>query len=76
MFEIEQFTPIINPPECCILAVGAMNREFVPDENDEPKAVTRMKLTLAFDHRIVDGAPAARFLQSVKHYIEYPEMLI
>lgn len=76
MFEIEQFTPIINPPECCILAVGAMKKEFVPDESNLPKLVTTMKLTLAFDHRIVDGAPAAKFLQSIKHYIEYPEMLI
>ncbi len=76
MFEIEQFTPIINPPECCILAVGAMKKEFVPDESNLPKLITTMKLTLAFDHRIVDGAPAAKFLQSIKHYIEYPEMLI
>lgn len=76
MFEIEQFTPIINPPECCILAVGAMKKEFVPDESNMPKFITTMKLTLAFDHRIVDGAPAAKFLQSIKHYIEYPEMLM
>jgi len=76
MFEIEQFIPIINPPECCILAVGAMKKEFVPDESNLPKLITTMKLTLSFDHRIVDGAPAAKFLQSIKHYIEYPEMLI
>jgi pyruvate dehydrogenase E2 component (dihydrolipoamide acetyltransferase) len=76
MFDIEQFTPVINPPECCILAVGAMKKEFVPDESNQPKLATTMKLTLAFDHRIVDGAPAAKFLQSIKHYIEYPEMLI
>ncbi|MDX1359064.1 MAG: dihydrolipoamide acetyltransferase family protein [Clostridia bacterium] len=76
MYEIEQFTPIINPPECCILAVGAMKKEFVPDESDLPKLVTTMKLTLAFDHRIVDGAPAAKFLQSIKRYIEFPEMLM
>lgn len=76
MFEIEQFVPIINPPECCILAVGAMKKEFVPDENDEPMLVTTMKLTLVFDHRIVDGAPAAKFLQSVKNYIECPELLL
>jgi pyruvate dehydrogenase E2 component (dihydrolipoamide acetyltransferase) len=76
MYEIEQFTPIINPPECCILAVGAMKKEFVPDESDLPKLVTTMKLTLAFDHRIVDGAPAAKFLQSIKRYIEFPEMMM
>ncbi|MBN2882021.1 MAG: 2-oxo acid dehydrogenase subunit E2 [Clostridia bacterium] len=76
MFEIEQFTPIINPPECCILAVGAMKKEFVPDESNQPMLITTMKLTLVFDHRIVDGAPAAKFLQSIKHHLEYPEMLI
>lgn len=76
MFEIEQFVPVINPPECCILAVGAMKRGFVPGENDAPLAVTNMKLTLVFDHRIVDGAPAAKFLQSVKNYVECPEMLL
>ena len=76
MFEIEEFTPIINPPECCILAVGAMKKVFVPDEQERPKLVTEMKLTLVFDHRIVDGAPAAKFLQCVKHYIECPEFLL
>jgi pyruvate dehydrogenase E2 component (dihydrolipoamide acetyltransferase) len=53
-----------------------MKKEFVPDESNLPKLITAMKLTLAFDHRIVDGAPAAKFLQSIKRYIEYPEMLI
>jgi pyruvate dehydrogenase E2 component (dihydrolipoamide acetyltransferase) len=72
MFEIEQFTPIINPPECCILAAGAIVREPVVDENDNIKAASRMQLTLVFDHRIVDGAPGARFLQRVKHLIEWP----
>lgn len=72
MFEIEQFTPLINPPECCILAVGAIVREPVVDEDDNIKVASRIQLTLAFDHRIVDGAPAARFLQRVKYLIEWP----
>ena len=76
MFEIEQFVPVINPPECCIMAVGSMKKEFVPDENDQPVLATTMKLTLVFDHRIVDGAPAAKFLQSVKNFIECPELLL
>ncbi len=76
MFEIEQFVPIINPPECCILAIGSMKKEFVPDENDLPKLITAVKLTLVFDHKIVDGAPAARFLQAIKRYVECPELLI
>jgi pyruvate dehydrogenase E2 component (dihydrolipoamide acetyltransferase) len=72
MYEIEQFTPIINPPECCILAVGAIVRQAVPDEDDKIVVRSRMQLTLAFDHRMVDGAPAAKFLQTVKHMIENP----
>jgi len=76
MFEIEQFVPVINPPECAILAVGAMKREFVPDEEDRPIVVTNMKMTLVFDHRIVDGAPAAKFLQRVKSCVECAELLL
>jgi pyruvate dehydrogenase E2 component (dihydrolipoamide acetyltransferase) len=76
MYEIEQFTPIINPPECCILAIGAIKKEFVPDDEMNPVLATVMQMTLVFDHRILDGAPAARFLQKVKHYIECPELLL
>jgi pyruvate dehydrogenase E2 component (dihydrolipoamide acetyltransferase) len=73
MFEVEQFTPIINPPECCILAVGAIVRKpVVLKETDTVAIAHRMQLTLVFDHRMVDGAPAARFLQRVKHLIEFP----
>lgn len=72
MFEIENFTPIINPPECCILALGSIIREPVVGENDIIEIKSRMQLTLVFDHRIVDGAPAAKFLQRVKHLVEWP----
>lgn len=76
MFGVEEFGPIINPPECCILGVGALKKEFVPDENDQPKLTTTFKMTLVFDHRIVDGAPAARFLKTLKEFVEMPELLI
>jgi pyruvate dehydrogenase E2 component (dihydrolipoamide acetyltransferase) len=69
MFEIEQFDAIINPPQGCILAVGAIVREPVVD-GDAVVAGERMQLTLSFDHRLVDGALAARFLQRVKHLAE------
>jgi len=73
MFEIEQFIPIIKPPECAILGVGAIVREPVVAEDGETVAARpRLSLTLAFDHRIVDGAPAARFLQRIKHLAEWP----
>jgi len=71
MFEIEQFDAIINPPECAILAVGAIVRAPAVC-GDEIVISSRMQLTLSFDHRVVDGAPAARFLQRVKHLVEAP----
>ena len=76
MFEIENFTPIINPPECCILSMGAIVREPVVAEDDTIVIQPRMQLTLVFDHRIVDGAPAARFLRRVKQLTEYPIELL
>jgi pyruvate dehydrogenase E2 component (dihydrolipoamide acetyltransferase) len=73
MCEIDTFIPIIKPPECAILGVGAMVREpVVVDDKDTVQVRSRMALTLAFDHRIVDGAPAARFLQRVKTLLEWP----
>lgn len=75
MFGIEQFDAIINPPECAILAVGAIVKEPVV-EDDEIVIGKRMQLTLVFDHRIVDGAPAARFLQRIKELVENPIKLL
>ena len=75
-FGVEQFTPIINPPECGILAIGAIKAEFIPDENDQPTLKKRFQMTLVFDHRIADGAPAAKFLRDVKEYIENPLLLV
>ncbi len=76
MFGIESFTPVINPPECCILALGAIKDEFVPDANGLPVLAKKMQMTLVFDHRIVDGAPAAKFLKLIKDYVECPQLLI
>jgi len=74
MYEIDAFTPIINLPECAILGVGRIvARPIVVDEETEEVAVRRMMaLSLTFDHRVVDGAPAARFLQQVKRWVEQP----
>jgi len=74
MFDIESFIPIINPPECAILAIGSIVREpSVVDETDTVSVRPVMRLSLAWDHRIVDGAPAARFLQRIKQLIEQGE---
>ena len=76
MFEIEQFSAIINPPECCILAVGAIVKEPVVGEDDNIVIKSRMQLTLTFDHRIVDGATAAKFLRRIKHLVQDPLELL
>ena len=75
MFGVDQFTPIINLPECAILGVGRIRRE--PTVLDGEVVVRqRMWLSLTFDHRLVDGAPAARFLQAIMRYVENPYLLL
>ncbi len=69
MFGIEQFTAIINPPDACILAIGAIRQEPAV-VNNEVKIASKMKVTLSCDHRAVDGALGAKFLQSLKHLLE------
>ena len=79
MFGIQHFTAIINPPEGAILAVGAMAKRLVVIEADgEDQAVIRpiMNLTLSVDHRLIDGATAARFLQDVARVMEQPSLLM
>jgi pyruvate dehydrogenase E2 component (dihydrolipoamide acetyltransferase) len=68
---VETFTPIINPPECAVLGVGRIQRVPVMS-GDRVEGRERMSLSLTFDHRIVDGAPAARFLQALVRLIENP----
>jgi pyruvate dehydrogenase E2 component (dihydrolipoamide acetyltransferase) len=75
MYEVEEFVPIINVPECAILGVGAITEKPVADEG-EVAIRPRMTLTLCVDHRLVDGAPAARFLQRIKYLIEQPLELL
>lgn len=74
MYDIDAFTPLINSPECAILGVGRIAPQpVVVDAAAEKIAVRQMMtLSLTFDHRLVDGGPAARFLQRVKQLIEQP----
>jgi pyruvate dehydrogenase E2 component (dihydrolipoamide acetyltransferase) len=74
MYDVDAFTPIINYPEAAILGVGRITPKLVllNGEINERQSIT---LTLAFDHRIVDGGPAARFLQRIKELIEAPHPL-
>lgn len=75
MFGVTRFIPIINPPQACILSVGGMydvakvsEGQIVPGK--------KMSFTLASDHRVIDGADAAKFLQMLKQYLENPVVLI
>ncbi len=75
MFDVSEFTAIINPPESAILAVGAVRK--VPVVKDDQLAVGhRMKVTLSSDHRVVDGALAAQFLAEVRRLLENPVGLL
>ncbi len=75
MFGIEQFTAVINPPEAAILAVGAVEDRVVV-VNGEMAVRPRMHVTLTCDHRVIDGATGAQFLQTLKGYLEDPMMMI
>lgn len=75
MFGIEEFTAIINPPDACILAVGSiLDKPIVKNGTVVPGKI--MKLTLSCDHRVVDGATGAKFLQTVTQYLEEPVRLL
>lgn len=75
MFDIDEFTAIINPPDACIMAVGSIAEK--PIVKDGELAVGNvMKLTLSCDHRVVDGATGAKFLQTVKSMLEDPVRML
>jgi pyruvate dehydrogenase E2 component (dihydrolipoamide acetyltransferase) len=75
MFGVEHFTAIINPPESAILAVGATTREpTVVGDAVEPRY--RLRYTLSVDHRVIDGALAAKFLRTLTRLVEHPWMII
>ena len=75
MFGIEQFDAIINPPQGAILAVGGANRVAVEADNGDIAFETRIGLTMSVDHRAIDGAAGAQFLQTLKGLLEAPEGL-
>ncbi|MFI5184594.1 MAG: dihydrolipoamide acetyltransferase family protein, partial [Vicinamibacteria bacterium] len=74
MYDVTEFTAIINPPESAILAVGAVRKVPVV-VNDQLAVGHRMKVTLSADHRVVDGALAAQFLAEVRRLLENPVSL-
>lgn len=76
MFGVEDFVAIINPPQAAILALGAVQRMPVVNDDGELVAGTRMKATISADHRVTDGAEAARFMQAFKAALEQPMHLV
>ena len=74
MFDVTEFTAIINPPEVAILAVGAVKKIPVVD-GDDIRVGHRMRVTMSSDHRVVDGALAAQFLNEVRRLLESPVSL-
>jgi pyruvate dehydrogenase E2 component (dihydrolipoamide acetyltransferase) len=75
MFDVEDFIAIVNPPEAAIVAVGSV-MEVPVVKNGQLAAGTRMKATISADHRVTDGAEAARFMQMLKKYLEEPLRLL
>jgi len=75
MFGIDQFTAIINPPEAGILAIGTSEEKLVVVDG-EPVVRSRVRVTMSCDHRIIDGAVGAKFLQTLRRLIENPLMLV
>ncbi len=77
MYGVEGFTPVINLPECCILGVGRIGKKAVVcEESDEVMVRPMMMLSLVFDHRVIDGAPAARFLDTIARLVESPALIL
>ena len=76
MFGINQFTAIINPPQACILAVGGTEKKVVPGPDGQPSVVNVMRVTMSCDHRVVDGAVGAQWLQHFKKFVESPQSML
>ncbi len=74
MYGVKTFQAIINPPQACILAVGASETKLAM-KHGAVTSINVMNLTLSVDHRAVDGALGAEFLQVMKRYIEHPILM-
>jgi len=75
MYGVETFTPIVNPPQSAILGVGGIAEELAL-RGGQVAARSRMALCLTIDHRVVDGAPGAAFLQAVRELLEQPALIL
>ena len=76
MFGINQFTAIINQPQACILAVGGTEKKVVAGADGQPVVSSMMRVTMSCDHRVVDGAVGAQWLQHFKKFVENPQSML
>lgn len=80
MFGIDSFSAVINPPQACILAVGAGVQKVVPPTvgtlNGKPRIVTKMTVQLSADRRVIDEAIAAEYLSVFSRYLSNPQFLL
>lgn len=76
MLGVESFAAIVTPPQAAVLAVGTVKGEVVVDEHEELVVAPMVRVTLSADHRVLDGADAAEFLDSLRSYLEAPVTLI
>jgi pyruvate dehydrogenase E2 component (dihydrolipoamide acetyltransferase) len=76
MLDVDNFIAIINQPNSAILAISSARKKVVVGEDDEVEIRSRMNITCSFDHRVIDGAVGARFINVVKGYLENPSRLL
>jgi pyruvate dehydrogenase E2 component (dihydrolipoamide acetyltransferase) len=76
MLDVDNFIAIINQPNAAILAVSTARKRVVPTEDDQIEIRSRMNISCSFDHRVVDGAVGAKFINVVKDYLENPTRLL
>ncbi len=75
MFGVDGFTPVINPPNSAILGVGRLRDEVAWSDDGSIRRVKRLTLSLTWDHRVFDGAPAAEFVRTITRYLDDPSTL-
>jgi pyruvate dehydrogenase E2 component (dihydrolipoamide acetyltransferase) len=73
---VDNFSAIINPPQSCILAIGAAKKKLIPCDEEGHRTVTTLKVTMSCDHRVVDGAVGAVWLKHFKGFLEKPHTML
>jgi pyruvate dehydrogenase E2 component (dihydrolipoamide acetyltransferase) len=76
MYGISNFSAVINPPQSCILAIGGTDKRVIVGEDGSYKTASMMSVTMSCDHRVVDGAVGAQWLQVFKSYLENPYKML